>query len=699
MKKYLNYLQDRLKKEYDAFRQENPAKTFRCVITDCVSFQSGYKTTISQITETRKNPMKFKEEEKIIINNKIFGTVYEINEDDIICRTNLYLKPHLEVDIQVYEINLKKIVDKFNKFVESNPTFDAHIENSLVNIKSFDFNPDVNMNSTKKGSDNEAIISETYIDNVFENFCSISSQNISKNTGNLNKSEKNVCKELEELELTHKKTQLIEKNKSIQNPEFAENSSNILSTDNLEENEKYSSFKFLNVNLNDSQKEAVKLIFKEISFKILGPPGTGKTTTIVEIIHQLINKNKKLLICGPSNASIDNILQSFLKNPTKCVFFRLGSSFKCYKGFEKYNLNQLAQDSVKYMQDHADDLKKNKEKAYSKKNTKNKIDLKQTKNELAEINKEIKTKQINFKKEKIKSANVIFSTLYSSLKLENVQFDWVIIDECCQSMEVESLMAISKGKNFILAGDPFQLGPVTQLKYEISLFERLYKLQTIWLKEQYRMCELLISFSNKYFYKNIIISKLKSDFKFFNISPILFIDTSTSYQYESDSETSKYNEEEASICVKLLSYINKQVKNQNQMFTSYKHSNSIVGDESLFSVGVIAPYSAQVQQITKNIDKYDYSCIISTVDSFQGQERDVMVLSLVRSNLENDIGFLEEIRRTNVAITRCKKGLVIIGNSLVFRKHPFYGKFINFLQHNAFCTDPETFEMMINEEE
>lgn len=400
---------------------------------------------------------------------------------------------------------------------------------------------------------------------------------------------------------------------------------------------------YFDQNLNESQKIAVlNSLNSDIPFKILGPPGTGKTQTIVEIIAQYLINNKKVLVCGPSNISIDNIITRFLNSKfslqNEIKFYRLGSS---QKGLVEYNLENMAEKAVEFMKKEKDEKDFFKEK-YKKK---------------CEFINELK-----------KESPVVFSTLFSSLK-ENYIFDLCIVDEACQATELECLMGILKGKNFILVGDPNQLSAMNSTT---SLYEKL-NLKTIVLNEQYRMHSDLLEFSNSKFYKNLIISKKQDDFMFFNQSKILFIDSSYFGYEEKNVEESKMNAKEGELIADVVNYITREFK---------------ISDPR--SIGVIVPYSAQVLYLRDKIN-----CVVETVDGFQGNEKDFIVIGLVRSNLDNNIGFLENERRMNVALTRCKKGMVIVGDASTFRKSGFFSSLFKFLECNAYVLDPETFYSLL----
>lgn len=414
----------------------------------------------------------------------------------------------------------------------------------------------------------------------------------------------------------------------------ATNTSNLEYLNETYENE--SNITFFNNKLNTSQKKTVEYALENTPFKILGPPGTGKTEPIIEIISQFLNMKKTVFVCGPSNISIDNIITRFItsqyniSSPTQ--FYRLGSSFK---GLVHFNLEYIASRSVDFMEKEDGD-------------TTFERDLMQRKQEFIS----------NYKK----NTPLVFSTLFSSIK-ESFFFDICIVDEACQSNQLECFMGLIKAKSFILAGDPNQLCPSFQ-----SLYEYL-DIPTILLNEQYRMHSDLLEFSNSYFYNNSVISSKKDEFTFFDQSKILFIDTSY-FDYEEEClDNSKMNVKEGELVKKIVEWLK-----------SNKETD----------IGVIAPYSAQVNYLREIVDAQ-----VETVDGFQGQEKNFIVLSLVRSNDSGEIGFLRDRKRLNVAITRCRKGLVVIGDSQNFMRDDFFRQFFRFLEDRAYVVDPETLESMI----
>lgn len=264
----------------------------------------------------------------------------------------------------------------------------------------------------------------------------------------------------------------------------------------------------------------------------------------------------------------------------------------------------------------------------------------------------------NYQKDLQENAKVVFSTLFSSLK-EKRKFDWVIIDEACQASDVESFLALEKSEKFILVGDPNQLCPKST-----SLFQKLF-LKTFLLDLQYRMCSKLIQFSNEMFYDKKILSFKKYSINLFDKDPLIFIDTDCNDFNETEDNNSKKNDGEAKIICKIVEYLQNYTKND--------------------TIGIITPYSAQAALLKSLISE---EIEVKTVDGFQGREKDYIILSLVRSNNIGDFGFLDDFRRLNVAITRSKKGLVVVGDSQNFRKSEIFTKFFKFIEKNFTIFDP-----------
>ena len=393
--------------------------------------------------------------------------------------------------------------------------------------------------------------------------------------------------------------------------------------------------------LNYKQRIALQKVFKYSLNMIQGPPGTGKTFLASFIIYNIfINKpNEKILVSAPSNDACDNITKKLIEindtllNKSKMKILRIVA-----KGREYVNYSNLVQNISLH-------------RIINKNN----------------YNNPHKFDEANLRE--IDKYNIIVTTCSTSMdyKLKNFKFPYVIIDEATQSTEMESLLPIIHGANHVtLIGDQNQLRPVTFhpkaqfLGINISLFERMIKIhpqKLIQLTQQYRMHPKLIEFPSSKFYNNTLINtdqvlnngrvniEFNKKFNWFNKDiPIMFIH-SDQRENLSSSGCSWENESEANlVCIIARKIINCGIKESN--------------------IGIITPYLAQKELIEDKLFNYNINNIlISSVDSFQGQEKDFIIVSTVRSNLSDKIGFLEDPRRLNVTLTRAKYGLIFIGNA------------------------------------
>jgi len=288
-------------------------------------------------------------------------------------------------------------------------------------------------------------------------------------------------------------------------------------------------------------------------------------------------------------------------------------------------------------------------------------------------------------------ADVITCTLVGSTAfvLKDLNFKTVFIDEAAQALEPATWIPILRAEKVVLAGDHFQLPPTVKSVQaakdglNITLFEKTINRQKadVMLETQYRMNEKIMNFSSKEFYKGLLKAApsvkdwvLSAENEGLNI-PFEFIDTAgCSFEEKLDKESlSTYNPQEAELLMKHLSLLFEELENSGKNIQLYK-------------AGVISPYKAQVDILREKllqlpcIEKMQKNITVNTVDGFQGQERDVIYISLVRSNSEGEIGFLGDIRRMNVAITRAKKKLVVIGDSATLGAHPFYKDFLNYTE-------------------
>lgn len=429
-----------------------------------------------------------------------------------------------------------------------------------------------------------------------------------------------------------------------------------------------SPLEFSNKSLNSSQQNAVIGALTERQIAIIhGPPGTGKTTTLVELIGQFVQQKKRILVSAPSNTAIDHIGIQLAKS--RLSFLRVGNNAKINELLLPYTIEGKMEQAklkstIKNLRIRSEQLRKM---ANQYKRNFGKSERDQRKlilNEVKLIRKEIKELQTAFEETQFEQNNVILGTPIglSDCNFESNEFDVLIIDEAGQCLEPLAWTILDNAKRYIFAGDPFQLPP-TVISYEaekkgltISILEQLLNNDhpTYFLDTQYRMTSTIASYSNNYFYKGLLKSEnaeVESE------QSIYYYDTAGADYTEAfhDQSLSIYNEAELEFVTKIVAH--------HQL--------------DLTKTAFITPYSGQLQLAKNTLQKFSR---ISTIDSFQGQEEENIIISLVRSNTENQIGFLSDYRRMNVALTRAKKRLFIIGDSATLGNDAFYSGLINFVE-------------------
>lgn len=466
---------------------------------------------------------------------------------------------------------------------------------------------------------------------------------------------------------------------------------------------------YIDKNLNHSQKIAIEHgLSCENFFLIHGPFGTGKTRTLVELISQETRQNHKVLATAESNAAIDNILERLMANK-KLNLTRLGHPQRVSKNnityslaykVEKHKLNKKIKKIYKKIERLIE-----KRKSYTKPTpqfrrgfgdydilynaSKGKggrgisAEKMQSMAQWIEYNQEIDELHADIKRIEnkmirniVEESDVILAT-NSSAALESIaktKFDVAIIDEASQATIPSVLIPIAKAHRFILAGDHKQLPPtIISTKageLENTLFEALirkYPHKSQLLNVQYRMNKLLMKFPNSEFYNNSLKSDTSVDSinikdiigSNYNEEALLFMDTSQiEKNHENHLKDSKsiINKVEAEIAVSVA---------QDYMTAGVKEED----------IGIISPYADQVKIIQENTPVE-----VKTVDGFQGREKEIIIISTVRSNEHGNIGFLNDLRRLNVAITRAKRKLIIIGNKDTLKNNPTYSRLIEFVE-------------------
>ncbi|PVV03024.1 hypothetical protein BB560_002506 [Smittium megazygosporum] len=454
-------------------------------------------------------------------------------------------------------------------------------------------------------------------------------------------------------------------------------------------------------NLNGSQKEAVLLALsaREIAL-IHGPPGTGKTSTLIEIIAQFVEMGKKVLVCGPSNISVDNIAEKLSK--IKIKYVRVGHPARVLKSVIENSLDYVSKNSEEgeLVRDIQTELDENLAKL--KKGKLQRSERYKVYDELKILRKELKAREKKVIQAIFKKHPVILSTLNgcSGGVLRNINdFDVVIVDEAGQALEPECWIAASKGQKLILAGDHLQLPPTikstdpqsndkndykkdlksrtknisNKSKLELSnknsldytMFERLMDMYGEQISKmitvQYRMNDAIMLFSSQRLYNDKLTSySSNADHLLIDLPevceteetsvPFVFIDTVSSDDFSESVEENK------SDMIYLLGENNSKY-NQNEAQLVVEYTTKLV-DAGLkeSEIAIISPYNAQVYAIRELLSAKYPGIEIGSVDGFQGREK-------VRSNSEGEVGFLSDYRRINVAITRAKRHLCIVGNS------------------------------------
>ncbi len=439
--------------------------------------------------------------------------------------------------------------------------------------------------------------------------------------------------------------------------------------------ENISSLSFSNRHLNESQQKAIAAITQNENIIIVhGPPGTGKTTTLIEAIAQLIKAGEKVLVSAPSNTAVDNIARGLIKQGLNVL--RVGNTSKVDETLFMHTPegrlgNGRQQKEIKALKIRAEEFRKM---ALKYKKRFGKAEREQRNllfKEVKNIRTEIKKLQAYNEEKLYTEANVIAGTpigLYDA-KINKLVFHTLVIDEAGQCIEPLAWCIFPLAQKYVLAGDHLQLPPTVlsneaaRLGFNKSVLEAaIENIKNIFLlNTQYRMREAIAGFSGNHFYNGLLLTAAHLVNTGTHIS---FIDTAGSgfNEVRGNDGMSLQNKGELQIVQKLI-----EMESLEPLKTAF-----------------ISPYSGQAGAAKEVLPK---ELRISTIDSFQGQEKEIIILSLVRSNDEGDIGFLKDYRRMNVAITRAKEQLFVIGDSATIGADPFYNAFLSYIEkHGSYRT-------------
>ncbi len=438
--------------------------------------------------------------------------------------------------------------------------------------------------------------------------------------------------------------------------------------------------------LNSSQEEAVNRVLCARDVAIVhGPPGTGKTTTLVEAIYETLHREPQVLVCAQSNTAVDWISEKLVDrgvsvlrigNPTRVNDKML--SFTYERRFESHPSYPELWSLRKEIRQLGNQGRRG---SYSERES--------LRNRMSRLRDRATALEVQINADLFASAHVIASTLVSSNHrlLNGHRFGTLFIDEAAQALEAACWIAIRKADRVILAGDHCQLPPTIQCYdaakggLERTLMEHLVERKPATvsqLKIQYRMNEAIMHFPSRFFYGSQL--EAAPEVRHRGIldwdTPISWIDTSEMEFKESfvGESFGRINKQEADLLLKELEAYIGRIGGERIL-------------EERIDFGIISPYKAQVQYLRNRLKSssvwkpYRPLLTVHTVDGFQGQERDVIFISLVRANEQGQIGFLNDLRRMNVAITRARMKLVILGEAATLARHPFYRQLLEYIGH------------------
>lgn len=507
---------------------------------------------------------------------------------------------------------------------------------------------------------------------------------------------------------------------------------------------------FLDTTLNNSQKDAVRfaLASREIAL-IHGPPGTGKTYTLIELIRQLLARGKRVLVCGPSNISVDNIVERLA--PYKIPIVRLGHPARLLPSVLNHSLDVLTQtsDAAELVRDIRKEMDA---KQASIKKTKSGRERKAIYGEIKELRKDFRERERKCVSTLVQGSKVVLVTLHGAggTQVRHEKFDVCIIDEASQALEAQCWIPLLAGSKVVLAGDHLQLPPTVKslnsrsekptknkgdkkgdakekkdtenskdstqereqplkgMTLETTMFDRLLKLHGPKIKRmlttQYRMHETVMRFPSDELYESKLIaadsvkSRLLTDLEYGvtetddTKEPLVFYDT----QGGDFPETAEKDEAPpADGKVHKSSLLSDSRSNALEAALVRQHVRSLIdAGVRAEDIAVVTPYNAQLALLSSDLREKYPGLELGSVDGFQGREKEAVIVSLVRSNTKKEVGFLAEKRRLNVAMTRPRRHLCVIGDAeTVGAGSGFLKRWMEHLEEHADLRYPDASEL------
>ena len=435
-------------------------------------------------------------------------------------------------------------------------------------------------------------------------------------------------------------------------------------------------------NLNQSQNNAVNKILNAREVAVVhGPPGTGKTTTLVEAIIETTRREPQVLVCAPSNAAIDWISTRLIARGVSLL--RVGNPLRINKPL----LESTYENRYAAHPDYPElwSVRKLLRELHAAP-----VHGRTRHSQLLRLHRRVEELEIKIHEEIMQQAEVVACTLIGSANrvLDHRHFGTVFIDEATQALEAACWAAILKADRVVFAGDHQQLPPTIKCMEAArgglskTLMQRIVenKPEVVTLLDtQYRMNEQIMHFSSRWFYEGKL--KAAPEVAHRTLAPwdasLVWVDTSDCQFVErTNASQSRLNRAEAMLLTNILK----------------DYVRQIFIDSSLFektTIGIISPYKAQISVLKQLVNKSHtlapirHNISINTVDGFQGQERDIILISMVRDNEQGSIGFLKDLRRMNVAITRAKRKLIVVGNCNTLSKNEFYRELVEYFQENG----------------
>jgi hypothetical protein len=442
----------------------------------------------------------------------------------------------------------------------------------------------------------------------------------------------------------------------------------------------------LDAALNDSQREAVRFALSAADLAVIhGPPGTGKTTTLVELVRQAVRRGERVLVCAPSNLAVDNLLERLVACGEKAL--RLGHPARVLPGLREHTLDLVVEghpdvrQSRKFVKEAFALFRQAGKWTRAKPEPGSRRDMRQEARALLADARRMEAQAV----ESVLNATPILCATTTGLDSEVIgqrHFNLLVLDEACQTTEPGCWVPLLRADRVVLAGDHCQLPPTVvspeaaRQGFAVSLFERVVALYgdevTRRLDVQYRMHEAIMAFSSRQFYggtlradPSVATHRLCGlpgvEGNALTEAPVQFIDTAgAGYDEEREPDgESRRNPQEAALVARKVRAL-------------------LAAGVAAEAVAVIAPYAAQVRRLRELLPVPGLE--IDSVDGFQGREKEAVVLSLVRSNAEGEIGFLADVRRTNVALTRARRKLLVVGDSATLSALPFYRELFEYFE-------------------